>query len=52
MSKSETLKEKVPTPNHDIDWCKFSKSSMFKKLDDEILEIKLTFSSRKTQGEW
>ena len=32
------LKEKVPTPNHDIDWCKFSKSSMFKKLDDETIE--------------
>jgi len=37
MSKSEILKEKVPTPNHDIDWCKFSKSSMFKKLDDETI---------------
>ena len=31
------LKEKVPTPNQEIDWCKFSKSSMFKKLDDETI---------------
>ena len=38
MSKSEILKEKVPAPNHEIDWCKFSKSSMFKKLDDETIE--------------
>ena len=37
MSKSEILKEKVPAPNQEIDWCKFSKSSMFVKLDDETI---------------